>query len=107
MQPEGYYSTGNAPPHLGFGHLGFTVPDVPAALARLTGAGVKVLKPLDVTTRESIPLSEWEENNGVGQGEIHPNYPPVFNSIALVQDPDGYPVELVPQRMDPNNPSGT
>jgi lactoylglutathione lyase len=106
-QGEGYYSTGNEPPNLGFGHLGFTVPDVPAAIARLSEAGVKVLKPLNVTTRESIPLSEWEAKNGVGVDEIHPNYAKVFDNIAFVQDPDGYTVELVPQRMDPNNPSGS
>ncbi|KAI4860060.1 hypothetical protein F4820DRAFT_128312 [Hypoxylon rubiginosum] len=27
-EPEGYYSSGNDPPNLRFGHLGFTVPDV-------------------------------------------------------------------------------
>jgi lactoylglutathione lyase len=100
-QPEGYYSTGNTPPSLGFGHLGFTVPDVPAALRRLSKAGVKVLKPLKVATRQSIPLSEWEEENGVGVGEIHENYAQIFGQIAFVQDPDGYVVELVPQKLDP------
>ena len=106
-QPADYYSTGNEPPNLGFGHLGFTVPDVPAALKRLKGAGAKVLKPLGVTTRESIPLSKWEEENGVGVGDIHPEYAKVFNNIAFVTDPDGYTVELVPQKMDPNNPAGS
>ncbi|KAL4874666.1 Glyoxalase/Bleomycin resistance protein/Dihydroxybiphenyl dioxygenase [Aspergillus karnatakaensis] len=92
-------STGNAPPNLGFGHLGFTVPDVPTTLERLRGAGVKVVKELGVTSRESIPLSGWEEKRGVGVGEIHPNYKAVFDQIALVADPDGYTVELVPQAM--------
>ncbi|CBF69684.1 putative lactoylglutathione lyase (Glo1) [Aspergillus nidulans FGSC A4] len=99
---EGGYeiSTGNEPPNLGFGHLGFTVPDVPKALERLRGAGVRVIKELSVSTRESIPLSKWEEERGIGVGEIHPNYKAVFDQIAFVADPDGYTVELVPQTMN-------
>ncbi|KAL4747626.1 hypothetical protein BDW72DRAFT_196567 [Aspergillus terricola var. indicus] len=93
-------STGNEPPNLGFGHLGFTVPDVPKALERLRGAGVRVIKELGVSTRESIPLSKWEEERGIGVGEIHPNYKAVFDQIAFVADPDGYTVELVPQTMN-------
>ena len=106
-QPSDYYSTGNEPPNLGFGHLGFTVPDVPTALKRLQGAGVKVLKPLGVTTRETIPLSKWEAEKGIGRGAIHAEYAKVFDNIAFVMDPNGYTVELVPQKMDPNNPGGS
>lgn len=84
---QGYYANGNTPPNLGFGHLGFTVPDVPAALERLQEAGVQVIKPLGVTTRESIPISKWEEEQGVGLGTIHPNYKSVFDQIAFVRDP--------------------
>lgn len=80
-------STGNAPPNLGFGHLGFTVPDVPATVERLRKESVPVLKDLGVTSRESIPLSSWEEERGVGIGEIHPNYKAVFDQIAFVADP--------------------
>ena len=83
------------------------MPDVPAALQRLEEAGVKVVKPLGVTTRETIPLSKWEEEKGVGVGEIHPEYAKVFDNIAFVMDPNGYTVELVPQKMDPNNPGGS
>jgi len=88
-QTEGYYATGNDPLRggLGFGHLGFTVPDVPAALARLQAAGVKVVKPLGVATRESIPISDWEIERGIGHGEIHDNCKAVFDKIAFVQDP--------------------
>ncbi|KAL4974789.1 Glyoxalase/Bleomycin resistance protein/Dihydroxybiphenyl dioxygenase [Aspergillus desertorum] len=93
-------STGNEPPNLGFGHLGFTVPDVPKALERLRGAGVRVIKELGVSTRESIPLSKWEEEREIGVGEIHPSYKAVFDQIAFVADPDGYTVELVPQTMN-------
>ncbi|KAJ5943605.1 hypothetical protein N7516_003773 [Penicillium verrucosum] len=59
----GGVSTGNVPPHLGFAHLGFTVPDVLAAVQRLREGGVRILK-------------------DVG---------------AIISDPDGYTVELIPQ----------
>ncbi|KIW66077.1 lactoylglutathione lyase [Phialophora macrospora] len=109
-QPAGYYSTGNEPGHLGFGHLGFTVPNVPKALQRLKEAGVEVVKDLGVCTRQSIPISDWENERRVGvevkgtDSEIHPEYAKVFNKIAFVKDPDGYIVELVPQNMDPLDP---
>ncbi|KAF3910418.1 hypothetical protein ABW20_dc0104968 [Dactylellina cionopaga] len=98
-QPAGYYSTGNEAPNLGFGQVGFTIPDVRAAVERLKAGGVKVLKDLGVSTRESVPLSEWEEGNGVGKGEIHEGYGRILSQIAFVADPDGYLVELVPQQM--------
>ncbi|KAK6347843.1 hypothetical protein TWF718_005664 [Orbilia javanica] len=98
-QPEGYYSTGNDAPNLGFGQVGFTVPDVKSTLERLKGAGVKVLKDLGVSTRESIPLTPYEAAKGVGLGDIHPNYSNILNQIAFVADPDNYLVELVPQNI--------
>ncbi|KAJ9633028.1 lactoylglutathione lyase [Exophiala oligosperma] len=109
-QEPGYYSTGNTPPALGFGHLGFTVPDVPAALKRLKENGVHVIKDLGVCDRPSIPISDWENERGVGvevkgtESEIHQEYAKVFTKIAFVRDPDGYIVELVPQNVDPKNP---
>ncbi|KAJ5584373.1 uncharacterized protein N7459_004173 [Penicillium hispanicum] len=90
-------ATGNEPPHLGFAHLGFTVPDVGAAVERLRAAGVRVLKEVGVCERESVPLSEWEAARGVGVGEIHANYAWFFEKFAMVADPDGYSVELIPQ----------
>lgn len=98
-QPKGYYTTGNDAPHLGFGQVGFTIPDVKSALERLKRAGVKVLKDLGVSTRESIPLSSYEVGKGVGKGEIHTNYSKILDQIAFVADPDGYLVELVPQNI--------
>lgn len=92
-QAEGYYQTGNAPPNLEFGHLGFTVPNVPEALERLKAAGVEVVKDLGVSTRESIPISDWENERGVGvetkgtESEIHREYKKVFEKIAFVRDP--------------------
>jgi lactoylglutathione lyase len=98
-----YPSTGNEPPHLGFGHLGFTVPDVPAALRRLRAEGVRVIKDVGpgTSTREAIPLSKWEEERGIGLGEVHSEYAKVFDNFAFVADPDGYTVELVAQAVDP------
>lgn len=84
---EGRVSTGNIPPHLGFAHLGFTVPDVGAAVERLRGAGVRVLKEVGVCERADVPLSEWEEERGVGVGEIHGNYRWFFEKFAMVVDP--------------------
>ncbi|KAF4250636.1 hypothetical protein CNMCM8980_010577 [Aspergillus fumigatiaffinis] len=80
-------STGNTPPHLGFGHLGFTVPDVASTLERLRKEGVPIIKELGNSLRESVPLSSWEEERGVGVGEIHPNYQKLFDQIAYVADP--------------------
>ncbi|KAJ9223572.1 hypothetical protein DTO271D3_5886 [Paecilomyces variotii] len=82
-------STGNEPPALGFGHLGFTVPDVREALNRLKGEGVRVIKDLGEAERKDVPLSEWEEKRGVGGGEVHEDYKRIFEQIAFVADPDG------------------
>ncbi|KAF3939690.1 hypothetical protein ABW19_dt0206072 [Dactylella cylindrospora] len=86
-QQEGYYTTGNDAPNIGFGQVGFTVPDVAAALERLRSAGVRILKELGVATRESIPLSQWEEERGVGVGEVHAGYRKILEQIAFVADP--------------------
>jgi lactoylglutathione lyase len=76
---DGHYSNGNVAPNLGFGHLGFTVPDVTEALERLEAAGVKVCKPLEEANRASTPLSDWEAEQGIGVGESH--------KIGFVYDP--------------------
>lgn len=95
-QADGYYQTGNSPPNLGFGHLGFTVPDVKGALDRLKAEGVEVVKDLGVVSLRSIPISEWENENGVGtedlgtDTEIHHEYKKVFGKIAFVRDPVSY-----------------
>ncbi|KAJ5796035.1 uncharacterized protein N7518_004575 [Penicillium psychrosexuale] len=95
----GAISTGNVPPHLGFAHLGFTVPDVSAAVRRLRDGGVRILKDVGVSSREAVPLSEWEEERGIARGEIHANYAWFFEKFAMVADPDGYTVELIPQNV--------
>ncbi|KAJ5648146.1 hypothetical protein N7490_004518 [Penicillium lividum] len=98
-EPAGLYSTGNQPPNLGLGHLGFTVPDVKKTLEYLKLHGVEVEKDLGAATRESIPLSQWEAQRGIGLGAVHPAYQTIFEQIAFVRDPDGYTIELVPQNM--------
>ena len=80
-------STGNTPPHLGFHHLGFSVPDVRLAVERLRTAGVPIRKDLGTCSRESIPLSEWEAEQGIGRGEIHANYAWFIEKFAIVEDP--------------------
>lgn len=80
-------STGNEPPALGFGHVGFSVPDVGAAVERLRGAGVRVFKGVGETGKETVPISGWEEERGVGIGELHENYQRFWRQIAYVLDP--------------------
>ncbi|CAI0642319.1 unnamed protein product [Colletotrichum noveboracense] len=81
------FSNGNAPPHLGFGHLGFTVPDVPSILARLKAAGAPVVKDLGFNGRASIPLTEWERERGVGAEEMVESYKKTIKQVAMVEDP--------------------
>ncbi|PYI08447.1 putative lactoylglutathione lyase [Aspergillus sclerotiicarbonarius CBS 121057] len=101
LSPGFRISTGNEPPNLGFGHLGFTVPDVRAAVERLRGEGVRVFKELGEVGRWSVPLSNWEVDEwGVGGGEVHERFGKLWGRIAVVLDPDGYMVELVPQEME-------
>ena len=80
-------STGNTPPNLGFGHLGFTVPNVEKAEERLRGEGARVVKETGRAERDHVPLSEWEKNRGVGVGEMHENYRAIFERFAFVADP--------------------
>ena len=87
------------------GHIGLTVPDVKAALARFEKLGVEVFKPLNVATNETIPVPS-------GMTPLVPGFKEVYNQIAMIrvfpcmigrankQDPDGYFIELVPQNIE-------
>lgn len=104
-QPEGYYQTGNNPPNLGFGHLGFAVPDVPALLRKLKENDVEVVKDLgEETTIESIAITKWENELGIGveekgmETELHASFKQVFKNIAMIKDPVSdtyYPAPIV------------
>ncbi|KAK5045634.1 hypothetical protein LTR84_009003 [Exophiala bonariae] len=94
-QPDGYYKNGNEPPDLGYGHLGFTVPDVSSALERLKMHGVEVVKDLgEETTLDSIKVSKWENDLGVGvevmgtETELHPTFKSILQNIAFIRDPN-------------------
>ena len=92
-QPEGFYKSGNEPPNLGFCHLGFSVPDLPKTLQRLRENGVPIIKDVGVSTRQSIPITDWENERGVGvevegtESEMHPTFKQIFANFAYVQDP--------------------
>lgn len=92
-QPEGFYGSGNTPPNLGFCHLGFSVPDLSSTLKRLRENGVPIIKDIGVATRQSIPITDWENEHGVGvevegtDSEIHPTFKQIFANFAYIQDP--------------------
>jgi lactoylglutathione lyase len=82
------YSSGNdySKPGVGFGHLGFTVPNVAETLARIRSFGYEVIKPLDEANVEQMGLSE-----GTVKGrfeEVDEGYKHVFRQLAFVKDPD-------------------
>jgi len=81
------YVNGNDPPQLGFGHLGFTVPDVKATVERLEKEGVEVVKHTGSSSRESAGLTEWEAERGIGLGELQGPFQHVLEQIAFVRDP--------------------
>ncbi|KAI0593164.1 lactoylglutathione lyase [Biscogniauxia sp. FL1348] len=99
-QPATYHATGSDPPHLGFNHIGFTVPDVRAAVRRLSAAGVTVVKDVEAGPVDGIPISQWERERGIAHGELSHHFEKVFRQIAFVKDPDGYLIELVPNDLE-------
>lgn len=111
------YTSGCDPPNLGFGHVGITVPDVPAALARLEKEGVEIVSRVGETGRDAAGFTQWEADKGIGLGELDYGFAEfVIKKIGFVKDPvcipqsliytsanicvqDGYYIELVPQNM--------
>ncbi|KAK0099600.1 hypothetical protein ONS95_013503 [Cadophora gregata] len=97
------YRNGNETDGLGqgFGHLGFTVPDVAKVLERAREFGVEVIKPLGESEVgqygvEGLVEGRVEEGRDVVEG-----YKFVFRQLAFLRDPDGYWVEIVPQKVVP------
>lgn len=91
------YVSGNdyAHPGIGFGHIGFTVPNVAETLERVKKFGYEVIKPL-----EEAEVGQMGMPQEVVEGKFGPvaeGYKGVFAQLAFVRDPDGYWVELVPQ----------
>ncbi|RFU33981.1 hypothetical protein B7463_g2359, partial [Scytalidium lignicola] len=80
----------------GFGHIGFTVPDVEKALERVRGFGYEVIKPLGEAKGEQYGVPDFLDATKVDEGYNH-----VFRQLAFVKDPDGYWVELVPEVVKP------
>lgn len=77
--------TEKMPPTWGFGHLSLTVPDVGKAFKLLEAAVVEVYKPLEEANRASVPLSNWEDERGIGTGEPHENYKSIVQKIASLR----------------------
>ncbi|KIX08713.1 lactoylglutathione lyase [Rhinocladiella mackenziei CBS 650.93] len=98
-EAHGYISSGNIPPHLGFNHLGFTVPSVPETVERLRSAGVKVVKDYGQGPVEGIPTTTWEREKGIATDSLGDGFLNVVRQVAFVEDPNGYLVELVPQQL--------
>jgi len=88
------YRNGNENGGEGFGHVGFTVPDVGEVLERCRGAGYKILKDLGDGggSTEKLGVPGFLRVEDVSEG-----YKFVFRQLAFVEDPDGYWVELVPK----------
>jgi lactoylglutathione lyase len=83
------YTSGNDydnPSGIGFGHIGFTVPDVAAALERVKSFGFEVIKPLDEAKVESMGVPGAVVSGQAG--EVPEGYKNVFKQLAFVKDPD-------------------
>lgn len=75
------------PYHTGFCHLGFCVPNVPAAMRRFKEAGVKIVK--DVGELPTGAMYGCDD-------ELAERFANLVRRIAFVADPDGYWCEIVP-----------
>lgn len=86
----------NNPGGMGFGHVGFTVPDVAEALERVKSFGFEVIKPLDEAAEAQMGV-----NGAVVSGEagvVDEGYKHVFRQLAFVKDPDvsdSFPQSLI------------
>ncbi|KAL2209253.1 lactoylglutathione lyase [Sarocladium strictum] len=99
--PGQYVNPGHRPPHVGFHHLGFTVPDVKATVQRLKAAGVKVFKDVGVEETDDFPVTKWDRHvKGLANDDdLDLKFLKLQAQFAFVEDPDGYLVEIVPQTL--------
>ncbi|KAJ3029859.1 Lactoylglutathione lyase [Rhizophlyctis rosea] len=82
------------PYHSGFCHLGLTVSDAPACMARIKKAGYKIIK--DVGEAPSAKMFGFAEDTP----ELNEWFKKAVTPIGFVEDPDGYWVEVVPNHSD-------
>jgi lactoylglutathione lyase len=89
------YSSGNdySLPGVGFGHLGFTVPDVAETLERIKSFGYEAIKPLDDAKVEQMGLPDCVVEGRFGV--VDEGYKHVFKQLAFVKDPDVSQIVLV------------
>lgn len=80
---QGPYKNGNENGGEGFGHIGFTVPDVEKALERATKFGYKIIKPLGEAKAEQFGVPSFVKDENVVEG-----YKFVFRQLAFIVDPD-------------------
>lgn len=67
----------------GFGHLGFTVPDVAQALARAQELGYRIIKPLGQAEVGQMGVPDFVKSEDIAEG-----YKYVFRQLAFIVDPD-------------------
>ncbi len=77
------YKNGNENGGEGFGHLGFTVPDVDASLKRVEEFGYKIIKPLGEAKTSQFGVPDFVKGEEVAEGYKH-----VFRQLAFIVDPD-------------------
>jgi catechol 2,3-dioxygenase-like lactoylglutathione lyase family enzyme len=73
-------------PGVGFGHIGFTVPDVAETLERVKSFGFEIIKPLN-----EAKINQFGMPDDVVQGmhgEVPEGYKHVFKQLAFAKDPD-------------------
>jgi lactoylglutathione lyase len=71
---------------VGFGHVGFTVPDVVEALDRVKSFGYEIIKPLDEAKETQLGMPDDVVQGKYGA--VHEGYKHVFKQLAFVKDPD-------------------
>lgn len=87
------YTSGNdyagSPAGVGFGHVGFTVPDVAEAIKRVERFGFEVIKPLGEAKENTMGVPGFIVD---GKSEaVHEGHKHVFRQLAFVKDPDVSP----------------
>ncbi|CAN8106096.1 unnamed protein product [Discula destructiva] len=86
------YSSGNdyagSSLGVGFGHVGFTVPDVAAAIERVESFGYEVIKPLGEAKEETMGVRVPADVVEGRARAVEEGYRHVFRELASVKDPD-------------------